>query len=103
MNELYKAANAFEDINKFRNGDPDVAKMLAKLYHRMGRVTKAIKLLETFILEYEKNTDLTHINMLGELYLRQVTQSTALFNKFTASSQLVLARNPIEQSVPKGF
>lgn len=72
MNELRRAAESFEHIGKVRRGDPDVAKMLAKLYHRMGSVSKAIGNLELFMLEFQMDTDLTHINMLAELYLQQV-------------------------------
>lgn len=72
VNELRRAAESFEHIGNVRRGDPDVVKMLAKLYHRMGSVSKAINNLESFILEFQMNTDLTHINMLAELYLQQV-------------------------------
>lgn len=46
--------------------------MLAKLYHRTGRSSLAIDVLEKFLMEYQAQMDLTHINILAELYILQV-------------------------------
>lgn len=43
--------------------------MLARLYHRMGAPEKAAQALERQVRDYPGATDLTHINILAELFM----------------------------------
>ena len=46
-----------------------VVKMLARLHHRMGAPEKATEVLEAQVREHPDDTDLTHINILAELFM----------------------------------
>ena len=46
-----------------------VVKMLARLHHRMGAPEKAAEVLEAQVRDYPDATDLTHINILAELFM----------------------------------
>ena len=46
-----------------------VVKMLARLHHRMGAPEKAAEVLEAQVREFPDATDLTHINILAELFM----------------------------------
>eukprot|EP00803_Ostreobium_quekettii_P007609 evm.model.scf_98.11 EVM.evm.TU.scf_98.11 scf_98:86739-94967(-) len=83
VKELGRATEAFEHVAQMRPGDAEVPKMLAKLYHRMGRSQAAVEVLEKFLLEYQAQTDLTHINILAELYLLQgrYSETSALIER----------------------
>jgi hypothetical protein len=49
---------------------PDQAvKMLARLHHRLGQPGKAMETLEAHMAQHALSTDLTHINILAELYM----------------------------------
>ena len=50
-------------------GGAQVVKMLARLHHRLGAPQRAIAVLEAHVREYAQSTDLTHINILAELYM----------------------------------
>jgi tetratricopeptide (TPR) repeat protein len=98
VDEPKKALKEFESINSARQGDTEVknlrcqadlvseqlvqwisllssccdaqaAKMLARLYHRLGMGQKAIDILETQVRDFPGATDLTHVNILAELYM----------------------------------
>ena len=44
-------------------------KMLARLHHRLGQPQRAVACLEAYLREYPLSADLTHINILAELYM----------------------------------
>lgn len=46
--------------------------MVARLHHRAGDPQRAIETLEGHMFSHLDTTDLTHINMLGELYMSGV-------------------------------
>jgi len=71
INEPRKAAEAFEAIAAVRPGDADVVKMQARMYHRVGQAAKAISVLEEQLESYPTESDLTLVNILGELYMEQ--------------------------------
>ena len=43
--------------------------MLARLHHRVGAPEKAAEVLEAQVREHPDTTDLTHINILAELFM----------------------------------
>lgn len=50
-----------------------VVKQLAQLYHNTGAPTKAVELLELQLANFYNQIDLTHINMLTDLYMGMVS------------------------------
>ena len=44
-------------------------KMLARLHHRLGQPQRAAACLEAHLREHPLGADLTHINILAELYM----------------------------------
>ncbi|GAX74553.1 hypothetical protein CEUSTIGMA_g2003.t1 [Chlamydomonas eustigma] len=69
VNEMTKAISHFKQIGELRRGDVEVPKMVARLHHRMGQPHKAMEVLEKHMQDYPDSTDLTHINILAELYM----------------------------------
>lgn len=67
-----KAIQALEWLEKRSSGNPEIAKILAKLYNRTGFVEKAIRKLESYLENHQDQADLTHINILADLYIYQV-------------------------------
>jgi hypothetical protein len=47
--------------------------MLAQLYHDAGNADGAVKLLEDQLAHFFSQSDLTHINMLTDLYMLGVS------------------------------
>jgi hypothetical protein len=47
-------------------------KALAALYHEGGQPDKAVELLEAQLAKHYSQADLTHINMLTDLYMGMV-------------------------------
>jgi hypothetical protein len=47
-------------------------KALAALYHECGQPGKAVELLEAQLAKHYSQADLTHINMLADLYMAMV-------------------------------
>lgn len=45
--------------------------MLARLYHRVDMGHKAMEVLKAHIDSYPEATDLTHVNILAELYMEE--------------------------------
>lgn len=46
-----------------------VVKYRARLHHKLGQAERAVTLLEAFLCQFPDAADLTHINMLAELYM----------------------------------
>jgi hypothetical protein len=51
-----------------------VVKALAALHHECGQPGKAVELLESQLAQHYSQADLTHINMLTDLYMAMVRQ-----------------------------
>ena len=66
---LGQAVEAFEAIVAQRPDDPEGPKMLAKLYHQLDQPERAVAVLEAYIRDFPLATDLTHVNILCELYM----------------------------------
>jgi hypothetical protein len=49
-----------------------VVKKLVQHYHKIGAIVEAVGVLEHHLSSWPQMTDLTHINMLAELYMGQV-------------------------------
>jgi hypothetical protein len=49
-----------------------VVKALVMLYHDFGQLGRAIELLEEQLAKHYASVDLTHINMLTDLYMAMV-------------------------------
>lgn len=60
-------------VGKRRPGDPEVPKMLARLHHQAGQPLRAIQVLEAHMEAYPSACDLTHVNILAELYMDRVS------------------------------
>ncbi|EFJ49086.1 hypothetical protein VOLCADRAFT_90359 [Volvox carteri f. nagariensis] len=58
-------------VGRQRPGDPEVPVMKARLYHQAGAPLKAIAVLEAHLRDYPSHVDLTHINILAELYMER--------------------------------
>jgi hypothetical protein len=52
-----------------------VVKALVMLYHDFGQSGRAIEILEEQLAEHYASVDLTHINMLSDLYIGMVSMS----------------------------
>lgn len=46
-----------------------MVKYRARLHHKLGQAERAVALLEAFLCQFPDAADLTHINMLAELYM----------------------------------
>ncbi|GMH45921.1 hypothetical protein BSKO_13884 [Bryopsis sp. KO-2023] len=94
VGELRRAAEAFEAISEVRVGDKECIKMLSKLYHRMGRVGRAIKVLESFLMQFQPEADLTIINLLTALYVQQgnYTDAATLIDQ---AEHIILRGDPL--------
>ena len=46
-----------------------VVKYRARLHHKLGQAERAVALLEACLCQFPDAADLTHINMLAELYM----------------------------------
>ena len=73
-----QAAEAFEHIATMRPGDMEVPKMLARLYHHLEQPDRATAVLERHLREHPLAADLTHINILAELYMERGNHRAAV-------------------------
>lgn len=64
-----QALRAFKQLATARPGDPEVVKALARLYHQLGQVEDAREVLHQQVHSYPDAVDLTHVNILAELYM----------------------------------
>jgi len=55
-----------------------VVKMLARLHHRMGAPEKGAEVLEQQVRDFPDATDLTHINILAELFMDEGKHKQAI-------------------------
>lgn len=62
-----------------------VTKALATLYHDHGQPGRAVGLLEQQLTQHHAQTDLTHINMLADLYMAMVRRLVAELNVLNAA------------------
>jgi hypothetical protein len=77
-----------------------VVKMLARLHHRMGMPEKAVGVLEAQVRDFADATDLTHINILAELFMDEGKHEQAI-NLIRHAEQLPCMRDssPIDLTV----
>ncbi|PSC75147.1 general transcription factor 3C polypeptide 3 isoform X1 [Micractinium conductrix] len=68
MGESRKATEGLEQVRSMRPEHSEAPKALARLYHRAGQAGQAAQVLQTHINSYPGQTDLTHVNILAELY-----------------------------------
>eukprot|EP00879_Flechtneria_rotunda_P025874 GHRR01027529.1.p1 GENE.GHRR01027529.1~~GHRR01027529.1.p1 ORF type:complete len:731 (+),score=267.01 GHRR01027529.1:1020-3212(+) len=69
VNEPWKAKQQYQLLLDKHPGHPEVVKALVQLYHDYDQTGRAIELLEEQLDKYYSYVDLTHINMLTELYM----------------------------------
>lgn len=75
IQEGWKAKGQFQQLLEKEPGHPEVVKELARLYNEEGDPNAAIELLETQLRDHYDKLDLTHINMLADLYINLVSNS----------------------------
>ncbi|KAI7842713.1 hypothetical protein COHA_003644 [Chlorella ohadii] len=68
MEENRKAIEGLEQVQAARPDHSEVPKALARLFHRTGQSAKAVQVLQAHISNFPGQTDLTHVNILAELY-----------------------------------
>ncbi|KAK9844168.1 hypothetical protein WJX81_006772 [Elliptochloris bilobata] len=69
VNEHRRALAGFNVIAEARPADGEVVKYRARLHHKLGQAERAVGLLEAYLGQFPNAADLTHINMLAELYM----------------------------------
>ncbi len=95
-----QALKAFKQLATVRPGDPEIAKMLARLYHQLGNPEEAKNVLQAHLHDYPTAVDLTHINILAELYMEASEWGLAVDNIQYADAQLCgQAGLPVELQV----
>ncbi|KAL0053282.1 hypothetical protein WJX82_003692 [Trebouxia sp. C0006] len=100
IDEPRKALKAFKQLATVRPGDPEIAKMLARLYHQLGNPEEAKNVLQAHLHDYPTAVDLTHINILAELYMEASEWGLAVDNIQYADAQLCgQAGLPVELQV----
>ncbi|KAL0034582.1 hypothetical protein WJX79_009149 [Trebouxia sp. C0005] len=103
IDEPRKALKAFKQLATVRPGDPEIAKMLARLHHQLGNPEEAKNVLQAHLHEYPTAVDLTHINILAELYMEASEWGLAVDNIQYADAQLCgQAGLPVELQVKAG-
>ncbi|DBA78961.1 TPA: hypothetical protein ACH3X1_008835 [Trebouxia sp. C0004] len=104
IDEPRKALKAFQQLATVRPGDPEIAKMLARLYHQLGNPEEAKNVLQAHLHDYPTAVDLTHINILAELYMEASEWGLAVDNIQYADAQLCgQAGLPVELQVKAGI
>ncbi|PRW60262.1 general transcription factor 3C polypeptide 3 isoform X1 [Chlorella sorokiniana] len=68
MEENRKAIEGLEQVQAARPDHSEVPKALARLFHRTGQAAKAVQVLQAHLSNFPTQTDLTHVNILAELY-----------------------------------
>ncbi|GFR52663.1 hypothetical protein Agub_g15257, partial [Astrephomene gubernaculifera] len=71
VGDIDKALAHFAEVGRARPGDPEVPVMQARLHHQLGAPLKAISVLEAHLRDHPARVDLTHINILAELYMER--------------------------------
>ena len=95
-----QALKAFKQLATVRPGDPEIAKMLARLYHQLDNPEEAKNVLQAHLHDYPTAVDLTHINILAELYMEASEWGLAVDNIQYADAQLCgQAGLPVELQV----
>lgn len=69
-----KALDDFMYYRQFYPENPETIKTVTRLLYQMDRITDAEESIRTYITKYPENTDLTHINLLAELYTNPAIQ-----------------------------
>eukprot|EP00775_Hariotina_reticulata_P002357 gene2357-2663_t len=69
VNEPWKAKQQYTWLLDKHPGQPEVVKALVTLCHDLNETDKAVELLEGQLANHYDQVDLTHINMLADLYM----------------------------------
>lgn len=75
--ELNMGKKALEDLLYYQErhpDNPDIIKTITRLMYQMDRLDDAQDAIKTYMAEYPESTDLTHINLLAELYMNHAIQ-----------------------------
>ena len=73
-----QALRAFKQLAIARPGDAEVVKALARLYHQLGQADDAKEVLHEQVHNYPDAVDLTHVNILAELYMEATDWKLAI-------------------------
>jgi tetratricopeptide (TPR) repeat protein len=63
---------ALEDLLEYSESYPDNERVIieiTRLHHQLGHLEDAVEAIRTFVQDYPEKVSLTHINILGELYM----------------------------------
>jgi len=64
-------------LQRLTPDDANLAKVLARAHHQLGEPHKAVQVLENFVHSFPHRSDLTHVNMLCELYMASAAYGAA--------------------------
>lgn len=70
--ELGEDKRAQQDLDyfwKLHPSNPEVIKQLTRLHYRLGQLEEAKTLIQNFVQQYPESKDLTHVNLLAELFV----------------------------------
>mmetsp|Transcript_17429 Transcript_17429/g.48575 ORF Transcript_17429/g.48575 Transcript_17429/m.48575 type:complete len:953 (-) Transcript_17429:429-3287(-) len=81
LGEPNKAISELEAVQKLSDGNPEVPKIIVRLYHQVGKPRKAMEAMEAYLQQFPQKSDLTHINILCELYVQ--------FQMYAEAQQLI--------------
>lgn len=74
LNMKKKALDDFLYYRQFHPDNPETIKTITRLLYQMDRVSEAEQAIKSYIHEYPDSIDLTHINLLAELYTNPAVQ-----------------------------
>uniref|UniRef100_A0A383W8F4 Uncharacterized protein n=1 Tax=Tetradesmus obliquus TaxID=3088 RepID=A0A383W8F4_TETOB len=103
INEPWKAKQQYSALLERHPGHPEVVKALVTLYHDFGQSGRAIEMLEEQLAKHYASVDLTHINMLADLYMAMGHYNNAA--QLVNRSEVVMCREeplPIDLKVRRG-
>ncbi|EFN59685.1 hypothetical protein CHLNCDRAFT_133218 [Chlorella variabilis] len=104
MGENRKAIEGLEQVKAARPDHSEAPKALARLFHRTGQAPRAVQVLQAHLSTYPALTDLTHINILAELYCDAGQWAAALATVQRAERELLAPDEelPIDLRVKAG-
>eukprot|EP00882_Tetradesmus_deserticola_P031297 GHRQ01035385.1.p2 GENE.GHRQ01035385.1~~GHRQ01035385.1.p2 ORF type:complete len:170 (+),score=85.49 GHRQ01035385.1:1467-1976(+) len=103
INEPWRAKQQYSYLLERHPGHPEVVKALVTLYHDFGHSARAIELLEEQLAQHYASVDLTHINMLTDLYMAMGHYNNAV--QLVNRSEAVMCKEeplPIDLKIRRG-
>ncbi len=78
-----------------------VVKFRARLHHKLGQPERAAGLLEDFVRRFADDADLTHVNILAELYMEagRFAEAAALISQAEARLGAGAGALPVDLTV----